>query len=120
MSLDAYQRTRRMIENPRAAEHRLMSQITGEMMTARDAGLSGAALMPALHRNREVWRAFVVACGMPGNQLSADLRAGIISLGLWVDRFTSAVVAGQEPVDELISINRQVMDGLSGSEAIAA
>lgn len=119
MSLDAYQRARRMTENPRAAEHRLMSQVTGELMSARDAGLSGAALMPALHRNRELWRAFVTACGMPGNGLPHEVRAGIISLGLFVDRFTSSVIAGDEPLDELIDINRQIMDGLAG-EAIAA
>jgi len=119
MSLDAYQRARTMVESPRSTEHRLMSQITGDMMVARDAGVNGAALMPILHRNREVWRAFANACGTTGNQLPDALRAGIVSLGLWVDRFTSDVVAGRESIEELIGVNRSVIDGLSGEQAAA-
>ena len=119
MSLNAYQRARTMIESPRGSEYRLMSQITGDMMTARDEGLSGAALMPILHRNREVWNAFTSACAMAGNQLPDALRASIVSIGLWVERFTSDVVAGHEPIEELITVNRSIIDGLKGGNAVA-
>ena len=37
MSLAAYQSVRRLSEAPRDTEHRLMGQITGEMIVARDA-----------------------------------------------------------------------------------
>jgi flagellar protein FlaF len=47
------------------------------------------------------------------------LRAGIISIGLWVDRFTSDVVAGREPIDPLIGVNRAILDGLA-TESLAA
>ena len=114
MSLHAYQRARTMIDDPRATEYRLMSQVTGEMMSARDAGLSGPALMPVLHRNREVWGAFSSACGATGNLLPDALRASIISIGLWVDRFTSDVVSGRDSIDELISVNRAIIEGLTG------
>ena len=53
MTLTAYQNARSRAETPRAAEFRLMSQITGEMMDAETAGLKGAMLMQPLHRNRE-------------------------------------------------------------------
>lgn len=119
MSLHAYQRARTMIESARATEHRLMSQITGDMMVARDAGLTGAALIPVLHRNREAWGAFTNACSAPGNQLPDGLRAGIISIGLWVDRFTSDVVAGRDTIDELITVNRTIVEGLVGENAPA-
>ena len=119
MSLHAYQRARTMIDDPRATEHRLMSQVTGEMMSARDAGLSGPALMPVLHRNREVWGAFSSACGATGNLLPDALRASIISIGLWVDRFTSDVVSGRDSIDELISVNRAIIEGLTGGAAAA-
>lgn len=113
MSLNAYQRARSIVESPRATEFRLMSQITGDMMHARDSGLSGAALAPVLHRNREVWSVFSSACGAPGNELPAQLRASIISIALWVDRFTSDVVAGRESIEELIEVNRTITEGLS-------
>jgi len=120
MSLNAYQRARTMVESPRATEHRLMSQITGEMIAAYEAGLTGAALMPVLHRNREVWSAFSAVCGSTGNELPDALRASIISLGLWVERFTSEVATGRESIFELIGVNRAIIEGLTGETALAA
>lgn len=119
MSLNAYRRAQSIAETPRATEYRLMSQITGEMINARDAGLSGAALMPALHRNREAWTTFSAVCAAPGNQLPDALRAGIISLALWVERYTSDVVAGHDSIDDLIAVNRALIDGLA-NENLAA
>lgn len=115
MSLTAYHRARTIVETPRQAERRLMCEITGEMINARDAGHVRGALMPALHRNREVWHTFSAVCGTAGNQLPATARAGIIGLALWVDQFTSDVVAGRESIDDLIAVNRDIIDGLSGT-----
>lgn len=120
MSLNAYQRARTMVESPRATEHRLMSQITGDMIAAHEQGVEGAALMPVLHRNREVWSAFSAVCGAPGNELPDALRAGIISIALWVERFTSEVITGRESIEELIGVNRTVLEGLTGEAAMAA
>lgn len=119
MSLHAYQNARSRAESPRAAEMRLIGQITGEMMDARQAGLSGAALMQPLHRNREMWTIFATDCGAPGNGLPDGLRASFISLALWVDRFTSEVMAGRDTIDALIDVNRTIMEGLRG-DALAA
>ncbi len=112
MSLNAYQRTRSITESPRATECRLMRQITGEMIAARDAGVVGVPLTAVLFRNREVWNAFSTACGARGNRLPDALRASIISLGLWVDRFTSVVAAGREDIGDLIDVNRAIIQGL--------
>ncbi len=112
MTINAYQAARSRAETPRAAELRLMREITGEMLTAHEAGLKGALLMPSLYRNREMWTAFMTDCGARGNNLPVELRAKIISLGLWVDRFTSDVVAGRESIIELIQVNRTIMEGL--------
>lgn len=114
MSLSAYQSVRSLSEAPRATEHRLMGQITGEMIVARDAGIHGAALVDTLYRNREMWNIFAVDCGAPGNGLPDQLRAGIVSLALWIDRFSSDVIAGRESIDDLISVNRSIMEGLAG------
>lgn len=111
--IDAYRRTRSLIETPRATESRLMSEVTGELIAARDARLSGIQMMPTLHWNREIWNTFAAACGASGNALAPDLRAAIISIGLWVDRYTSEVVRGQESVDALIDVNRAMIEGLT-------
>jgi flagellar biosynthesis activator protein FlaF len=119
MTLNAYQAARSRAETPRAAEFRLLSEITGEMMDAEAAGLKGAMLMHPLHRNREMWNVFATDCSAPGNGLPNELRAQIISIGLWVERFTSDVVAGREPIAELITVNRTIMEGLRGQRLAA-
>jgi flagellar protein FlaF len=120
MTLSAYQAARARAETPRSAELRLLGEITGEMMEAEERGLKGALLMPSLHRNREVWLAFTNDCNDPNNSLSRDLRAQIVSLGLWVDRFTSDVIAGRERIRELIDVNRTIMEGLRVPTRVAA
>jgi flagellar biosynthesis activator protein FlaF len=120
MTINAYQAARSRAETPRAAELRLMREITGEMIAAHEAGLKGALLMPSLYRNREMWSTFVTDCGARGNRLPNDLRAKIISLGLWVDRFTSEVVAGRDSITELVQVNRTIMEGLDTYERAAA
>lgn len=120
MSLAAYNSVRRFSESPRDTEHRLMAQITGEMIAARDAGLVGSSLAGALHRNRQMWSLFSADCAAQGNSLPAQLRASIISLALWVDRHSSEVVAGREAIDDLIEVNRSVMEGLVSANRVAA
>lgn len=116
MSLSAYQSVRSLSEAPRATEHRLMGQITGEMIVARDAGRHGVALVDTLYRNREMWNIFSIDCATQGNGLPDQLRAGIVSLALWIDRFSSEVIAGREPIDDLIAVNRSIMEGLASFE----
>lgn len=112
MSLAAYQRVAHIAETPRRTEQRLFADITGALAAAWENGLRGGALMPALHRNREMWSALSTDCGTTGNGLPDGLRASIISLALWVDRFTSDVVAGRESVEPLLEVNRAMMEGL--------
>ena len=113
MSVAAYQRATSIIEQPRDTERRLMNQVTSNMISARDAGLAGIALMPVLHHNREVWSTLSSVCSAPGNALPDTLRAGIVSLALWVDRFTTEVVRGKEPIDDLIEVNRTMIEALA-------
>ena len=120
MSLAAYQSARRLSEAPRDTEHRLMGQITGEMIVARDAKKERAELVGPLHRNREMWNIFSADCTSPGNELPGELRASIISIALWVDRFSSEVIAGREQIDDLIEVNRTVMEGLAAHRLTAA
>jgi len=120
MSLAAYQSVRRLSEAPRDTEHRLMGQITGEMIVARDAKKVGAGLADPLYRNREMWNLFSADCAAPGNELPHQLRASIISIALWVDRFSSEVIAGHESIDDLIEVNRSVMEGLAAHRLVNA
>lgn len=114
MSVSAYQRARNFSENPRATERRLMNQVTGALIDARHRKLRGVDLAHVLHWNREVWNTFGAMCAEGTNGLPVPLRAGVISLSLWVDRHSSEVMAGQADLGDLIEVNRMIMDGLSG------
>lgn len=120
MSLNAYQRAQKVAATPRSTEYRLISEITGEMIAARDAGLVGVKLAPALHRNRQAWTTFRTLCADPANALPDELRAGIISIGMWVEKYTSLVITGRDTIDELISVNCTVMEGLSNENRAPA
>ena len=115
MSLQAYQRAAQHAESPRDVEYRLFGQVTRALMDAttipEDDFLNR---MDALDWNRRMWSALASDCSAPGNAMTPPLRAQIISLSLWVNRHTSAVMRRQEEVEPLIEINRIIMQGLSG------
>ena len=121
MSLRAYQQTAARAETPREAEYRLFGQVTRALMEAaklEQSDLSGR--MEALDWNRRLWSTLALDCAAPGNTLPPPLRASIISLSMWVGKYTSLVIRGQDDIQDLIDINRMVMQGLSGQGAAEA
>ncbi|MGF1457273.1 MAG: flagellar biosynthesis regulator FlaF [Alphaproteobacteria bacterium] len=113
MSLQAYQKAQRVTETPRDTEYRLFGQVTGALMAAKDLKPTDRDLVEALDKNRRVWSAMALDCSSDGNALPEAVRAQIISLSLWVSRYTSDVMRKKAPVDPLIDINRTIMEGLS-------
>ncbi|EZP48691.1 flagellar biosynthesis regulator FlaF [Sphingomonas sp. RIT328] len=116
--LDAYQRVQALSATPRALEYRLISEVTHQLIEARDQGWQGVELMQPLHQNRRLWSTLAVLCASPGNKLPSDLRASIISLSLWVDRHTSDVMRRRDSIDALISVNTAIMEGLSSEPSL--
>ena len=121
MSLRAYQQTATSAESPRDAEFRLFSQVTLALVEASHMDPKDfAGRMPTLDWNRRLWSALAADCADPGNQLPAELRAGIISLSIWVGKYTSEVIRGREDIQDLIDLNRTIMQGLSARNGPAA
>lgn len=115
MSLQAYQRAAQQSESPRDAEYRLFGQVTRALMEAQSVPVEDfLTRMDALDWNRRLWTVLASDCSAPGNTLTPPLRAQIISLSLWVNRHTSAVMRREEEIEPLIEINRIIMQGLSG------
>jgi flagellar protein FlaF len=115
MSLQAYQKAAARAENPREAEYRLFGQVTRALIDAAEMPaeqISGR--VEALDWNRRLWSALATDCSMPENQLPTPLRAQIISISMWVNRHTSAVIRREEEISPLIDINRIIMQGLGG------
>ena len=114
MSLRAYQQVAAKTESPRGAEYRLFGQVTRALMEAAASDRSDLQVrINALDWNRRVWRVMADDCMKDSNPLSESLRAQIISLALWVGRHSSAVMRGKAAFEDLIEVNRAIMQGLS-------
>jgi flagellar protein FlaF len=115
MSLQAYQNAAQRAENPREAEYRLFGQVTRALMDAAQVDPSDIKTrMDALDWNRRLWSALASDCSDPSNAMPMAARAQIISLSIWVSKHTSAVMRKEEDIQDLIDINRLIMQGLSG------
>lgn len=114
MSLQAYQRAAQRAETPRDAEYRLFGQVTRALLDAAQADPGDfKTRIEALDWNRRVWSALAADCSAPENRLPVEVRAQIISLSIWVNRYTSQVMRQQEDIETLIQVNRSIMQGLS-------
>ena len=119
MSLQAYTRTIQTTENSRSTEYRLFAEITSELIDAGKSGKKDAPLAEALNRNRQLWQTLANDCRAAGNGLPEALRASIISLSIWVTKFSGEVLRETESVDELIEVNRIIMKGLAPQQEAA-
>ncbi len=115
MTLKAYQNTQRVVEDPRATEYRLFGQVTGALIDAQKRGVAGGPLAEAVDWNRTLWRTLAADCMDDRNALTNEVRATIISLSLWVTKYSKQVTRNGAPLDPLIAINRNIMQGLQGA-----
>jgi flagellar biosynthesis activator protein FlaF len=114
MSLQAYQQTSARAETTQQSEYRLFGQVTRALIAASELDMSDLGdRVDALDWNRRMWTALASDCSAPGNNLPDALRAGIISLAIWVGKHTSLVIRGEDDIEDLIEINRMIMQGLS-------
>lgn len=112
MAVTAYQKAQRAAENPRNAEYRLFGQVTGALMDAQSSGAQGPTLIDAIDWNRRLWSTLAIDCMDNGNQLPKELRAQIVSLSIWVSKYSSDVMQRGASLEPLIDINRTIMQGL--------
>ena len=113
MSIQAYQRAATQAENPRELEYRAFGLVTAHLLRAKDGALAPPVLADALDANRRLWNVLSADCATAQNTLPMDLRAQIISLAIWVSKYSSDVLRGAAAVDPLIDVNRSMMEGLA-------
>jgi flagellar protein FlaF len=113
MTIGAYKSSQSVAEDPRAREYRLFIQVTAALEDANEDEDAATSLGHALHENRRLWNALMADLSTDGNALPDDLKAQIISLGIWVNRHSSAVLKGDAAVKPLIDVNRIIIQGLA-------
>ncbi len=112
MSVQTYQAAQSATEAPRQTEYRLFAQVTRSLIEADKGDYPAKAR--AVNWNRRMWLALQADCASEGNQLPDDVRAGIISLAIWVDKHSRKVLRHEGEVLPLVDVNRSILDGLSG------
>jgi len=114
MSLKAYQKTQSATENPRDTEFRLFGAVTGALLDASSEPRHSPRLVEAIDWNRRLWTTLAADCSDDNNQLPVQVRAQIISLSIWVGKYSSQVIRAGASLNPLIEINRTIMQGLGG------
>ena len=97
----------------RARERAAMDRVIGMLRIAQEKGPLSRERVDALFYLRRLWMIFLDDLNDPGNELSEPLRAGILSIGVWmmkeIDRVRSRVTDDLAP---MIEINEIIRDGL--------
>ena len=108
----AYLQAQNVTEDPRQTEYRLIAQITRAMIEAdkQDHG----EVVRAVHWNRRLWLTLQSDCAAEENGLPDAVRAGVISLAIWVDKHSRKVLKREAELQPMIEVNRNIMEGLSG------
>lgn len=112
MTVAAYTVAQAATETPRQIEYRLFAKVTKALIDAEQGSRSD--LVRALTWNRRLWLTLQADCARDENRLPETIRAGIISLALWVERHTRMVLKGDGRTEPLIAVNRSIMEGLAG------
>jgi flagellar protein FlaF len=80
----------------RARERAAMDRVIAMLRAAQDKGPQSRERVDALFYLRRLWTIFINDLNDPNNELPDQLRAGIVSIGIWM----------------MIEINELIRDGL--------
>jgi flagellar protein FlaF len=98
----------------RARERAAMDRVIGMLHAAREKGPQSRELVDALFYLRRLWVIFIDDLNDPNNELPAQLRAGIISIGVWMMKEIDRVRDGAtNDLTPMIEINVLIRNGLN-------
>jgi flagellar biosynthesis activator protein FlaF len=101
------------VADARDREKQLISRSIEMLVEAREKGSQSREAIEAIHFLSRVWTHFVDDLGSPENALPKELRANLISIGLWLLREAEEVRQGRsDNVDGLIEVSQIIRDGM--------
>src|SRR5215510_14672145 len=101
-------------QETRVRERELFNRGIERLERINDAAFQYAELVDALVYIRRLWTVFIEDLAQPDNALPEQLRAHIISIGLWVIREADLIQEKRSgDVTQLIEINRLMRDALT-------
>jgi flagellar biosynthesis activator protein FlaF len=97
----------------RARERQAMDRVIAMLRAAQETGPQSRERVDALYYLHRLWMIFLNDLNDSNNELPDQLRAGIISIGIWmnkeIDRVRGGVTSDLTP---MIEINELIRDGL--------
>jgi len=100
-------------QSARVREREALEQSISLLTLARDKGPLTPEAFEATDFVRRLWSIFISDLSNDENGLPTELRASLISIGLWVRKEADLIDRGEsENFDGLIDINRLIADGL--------
>lgn len=116
MSASAYAAVQASTESPREIELRAFRYVNGLLTRA----VAPAERANALHKTHRLWALLMDDLARPGNGLPADLRARLLSLGLWAQREALARLGDDGSLQPLVALHRDMIEGLEAQAQRAA
>ena len=113
MSVAAYQKVNQNTENPRQTEYRAFAIFTRALEEAEAKG--PVEVVKAVADNRQLWLTLQMDLASEDNKLPKELKAQLISISIWVNRYSSNAMKGEATLEPLITVNKQIMEGLRGA-----
>ncbi len=94
-------------------ERQLLSRSIDLLVAARETGSGSMQAVEAVHFLIRIWTTFLDDLASAENELPNELRANLISIGLWLLREAEAVRQGKsDNFDGLIEISQIIRDGI--------
>jgi flagellar biosynthesis activator protein FlaF len=101
------------IADAKDRERQLLTRSIDLLGVASEAGPASMQAIEALHFMNRVWTTFIEDLGSPDNALPKELRANLISIGLWLLREGEEIRQGRSNNFEgLIEISQIIRDGI--------
>ncbi len=82
-----------------------------------EACTAGPSRARAIGRNHNLWSLLVKDLSLADNMLPEPVKAQLIGIGLWSMRYSTLALLRELPVDPLIAVNSNVLDGLTAQAA---
>ena len=120
MSFNAYKQANLAVEKPAQTEYRIFAEITRELEKALSSEAAPSDRINAAFRNSQLWLTLKTDLVSEHNKLDTKLKAGLISLAIWVEKECTKAIHGETNLRPLIAVNKDIMQGLAQSGRSAA
>ena len=101
------------VADARDRERQLLSRSIEMLIKASEIGANSSEAIEALNFTNRVWTSLMDDLGNPENALPKELRANLISIGLWLLRESEDIRQGRnESFEGLIEVSQIIRDGI--------